>query len=223
MTSPNGPYGWFGLETELQGMLQLGVIEKVTQPTEWCSGMVVVPKSNGNVRICVDLTMLNKSVQRERHILPSVEQTLAQIGGAKVFTKLDANSGFWQVKLSHDSALLTTFITPFGRFCFKQLPFGITSAPEYFQQRMHGILSGLKGFVCLIDNVLVHGVTQEEHDENLLAVLNQIQQAGLTLNKEKCIFSTKSIKLLAKWSMLMESSLIRTRSQLSMTCLNLPT
>ena len=107
------------VETELQRMLQLGVIEKVTQPTEWCSGMVVVPKSNGNVRICVDLTMLNKNVKRERHILPSVEQTLAQIGGAKVFTKLDANSGFWQVELSHDSALLTTFITPFGRFCFK--------------------------------------------------------------------------------------------------------
>ena len=88
--------------------------------------------------------MLNKNEKRERHILPSVEQTLAQIGGAKVFTKLDANSGFWQVELSHDSALLTTFITPFGRFCFKRLPFGITSAPEYFQQRMHEILSGLK-------------------------------------------------------------------------------
>ena len=179
-------------------MLQLGVIEKVTQPTEWCSGMVVVPKSNGNVRICVDLTMLNKSVQRERHILPLVEQTLAQIVGAKVFTKLDANSGFWQVELLHDSALLTTFITPFGRFCFKPLPFGITSAPEYFQQRMHEILRGLKGVVCLIDDVLVHGVTQEEHDENLLAVLYRIKQAGLTLNKEKCIFSTKSIKFLGQ-------------------------
>ena len=188
------------VETELQRMLQLGVIEKVTQPTdlEWCLGMVVVPKSNGNVRICVYLTMLNKNVKRERHILPSVEQTLAQIGGAKVFTKLDANSGFWQVELSHDSALLTTFITPFGRFCFKRLPFGITSAPGYFQQRMQEILSGLKGVVCLIDDVLVHGVTQEEHDENLLAVLNQIQQAGLTLNKEKCISSTKSIKFLGQ-------------------------
>ena len=82
------------IETELQRMLQLGVIEKVTQLTEWCSGMVVVPKSNGNVRICVDLTMLNKSVKREQQILPSVDQALAQIGGAKIFTKLDANSGF---------------------------------------------------------------------------------------------------------------------------------
>ena len=73
-----------------------------------------------------------------------------------------------------------------------------TSAPEYFQQRMHKILSSLKGVVCLIDDVLVHGVTQEEHDENLLAVLNRIQQAGITLNKEKCMFSTKSIKFLGQ-------------------------
>ena len=186
------------VETELQRMLQLGVIERVNQPTEWCSGMVVVPKPNGNVRICVDLTKLNTSVLRERHILPSVEQALAQIGGARFFTKLDANSGFWQVELSHDSSLLTTFITPFGRFCFKRLPFGITSAPEYFQRKMHEILSGLKGVVCLMDDVLVHGTTQEEHDENLLAVLNRIQEAGLILNKDKCIFSTKSIKFIGQ-------------------------
>ena len=62
------------VEAELQRMLQLGVIEQVNQPTEWCSGMVVVPKPNGSVRICVDLTNLNKNVQRERHILPSVKQ-----------------------------------------------------------------------------------------------------------------------------------------------------
>ena len=186
------------VEAELQRMLQMGVIEKVDEPTEWCSGMVVVPKPNGSVRICVDLTKLNKSVQRERHILPSVEQTLAQIGGAKVFSKLDANSGFWQVELSHDSSRLTTFLTPFGRFCFKRLPFGITSAPEYFQRRMSEILSGLRGVVCLIDDVLVYGATQEDHDKNLLAALSQIQEAGLTLNKEKCVFSTTMTKFLGQ-------------------------
>ena len=74
----------------------------------------------------------------------------------------------------------------------------VTSAPEYFQQRMHKIMSGLKGVVCLIDDVLVHGVTQEEHDENLFTVLNRIQQAGLTLIKEKCIFSTNSINFLGQ-------------------------
>ena len=68
--------------------------------------MVVVPKNNSKVRICVDLTQLNKGVCHERHILPSVEQTLSQLQGAKVFSKLDANSGFWQIKLSSQSPSL---------------------------------------------------------------------------------------------------------------------
>ena len=82
-----------------------------------------LPKSNGKVRICVDLTRLNQSVRRERHLMPAVDQTLAQLAGAKVFTKQDANSGFWQIPLSPESAPLTTFMTPFGRFCFHRLPF----------------------------------------------------------------------------------------------------
>ena len=90
-------------------MEEMGVIVKVTDPTEWCAGMVVVPKQNDKVRICVDLTRLNESVERERHILPAVDQTLAQLAGAKIFSKLDANSGFWQVPLSTESTHLTTF------------------------------------------------------------------------------------------------------------------
>lgn len=131
------------VKEELQRMESMGVITRIDEPTEWCAGMVVMPKRGGKVRICVDLTKLNESVCRERHILPSVEQTLAQIGGAKHFTKLDANSGYWQVELDPESAKLTTFITPFGRFCFNRLPFGITSAPKHFQQRMTEILGDI--------------------------------------------------------------------------------
>lgn len=82
------------VKDEIQRMESMGVITKIDELTEWCAGMVVVPKSGGKVKICVDLTKLNESVCREKHILPSVEQTLAQIGGAKHFTKLDANSGY---------------------------------------------------------------------------------------------------------------------------------
>ena len=128
------------VKKELEAMEKMGIITRVNQPTDWCSGMVVVPKSNGKVRICVDMTKLNENVRRERHVLPSVEHTLAQLGDARMFSKLDANAGFWQIKLAPESALLTTFITPFGRFCFKRLPFGITSAPEYFQKRISAIL-----------------------------------------------------------------------------------
>lgn len=82
---------------ELGRMEELGVISCVDEPTDWCAGMVVVPKTNGKVRICVDLTKLNKSVHRERRLLLSVEHTLGQLGGAKIFSKLNANSGFWQI------------------------------------------------------------------------------------------------------------------------------
>ena len=121
------------VEDELLKMQVLGVISKVDQPTDWCSGMVIVPKSKGCVRICVDLSKLNESVKRERLLLPSVEHTLAQLQGASVFSKLDANSGFWQVPLSKESALLTTFKMPFGRFCYNRLPFGITWHRSYFK------------------------------------------------------------------------------------------
>ena len=184
------------VKDELDRMQRLGVIEPMETPTEWCAGMVVVPKSNGRVRICVDLTKLNENVYRERHPLPAVDQTLAQIAGARVFSKLDAHSGFWQVPLSKECALLTTFITPFGRYHFNRLPFGITSAPEHFQRRMSALLGDLEGVVCLIDDVLIYGHNQEEHDERLLAVLSRIEEAGLTLNKEKCEFSKSEVKFL---------------------------
>lgn len=84
--------------------------------------MVVVPIKDGTVRLCVDLTKLNEAVCREKYILPSVEQSLGMLAGAKIFSKLDANSGFWQIPLTPNTAKLTTFITPFGRFFFNCLP-----------------------------------------------------------------------------------------------------
>ena len=118
------------VEAKLKRMEKLGVIVSMEEPTEWCSGVVIVPKPNGQVCTCVDLTKLNESVKRERHPLQAVDQTLAQLAGTKVFMKLDANSEFWQIPLAPESQHLTTFITPFGRYCFTRMPFGITSAPE---------------------------------------------------------------------------------------------
>ena len=184
------------VKKEIERMVRLGVIRSVSIPTKWCTGMVVVPKPDGRIRICVDLTKLNRSVQRERHPIPSVDHTLAQLGGAKIFSKLDANSGFWQVHLQEDSALLTTFITPFGRFCFNRLPFGITSAPEYFQKRMQEVLLGLDGVICMMDDILVYGREQEEHDSRLMAVLKRLKQEGITLNKDKCSFSADRVTFL---------------------------
>ena len=184
------------VKTELQRMQDMGVISKVNEPTEWCSGMVVVPKANGQVRICVDLTKLNQSVKREKHPLPTVEESLSKLAGGKVFSKIDANSGFWQIKLSERSRHLTTFMTPFGRFHFNVLPFGISSAPEFFQKRMSELLEGLPGVVCQMDDCLIAGATKEQHDERLKTVLEKVEGAGLTLNESKCEFEKKSVTFL---------------------------
>ncbi len=109
-------------------------------------------------------------------MLPSVEQILAKLAEAKVFSKLDANSGFWQIPLSPESSQLTTFITLFGRYSFNRLPSGITSRLEHFQRRMSEILSGLEGVVCvnLIDDILVYGENREQHDKHLEKVLQRL-------------------------------------------------
>ena len=184
------------MEHELQQMEATGVISKVSQPTDWCAEMVVVQKKSGNVRICVDMKPLNKHVLREIHPMPHVDDTLAQLAGARIFSKLDANSGFWQIPLATSCRHLTTFITPFGRFWFNKLPFGISSAPEVFQKQMGKILEGLPGVLCHLDNILVYGTNMEEHDCRLKTVLEKIRSAGLTLNPSKCEFTKTSITFL---------------------------
>ena len=181
---------------ELDRMLHMEVIEKVEEPREWCSGMVVAPKANGQVRICVDLTALNKSVHRENYPLPRVEELLAGLEGSNIFSKMDANSGFWQINLHPESRKLTTFITPFGRFQFKKMPFGISAAPEFFQRQMGRIIEGLEGVLCMMDNILVFGKNEIEHDKRPDAVFEKFRQARLTLNKEKCEFRMNQVKFL---------------------------
>ena len=91
---------------------------------------------------------------------------------------------------------MTTFITPWGRFYFNVLPFGISSGSEKFQKTMNQILLGLGGVKCSIDDVLVHVKDQQQHDERLEAVLKRLLEAGVTLNLDKGVFSTKQVKFL---------------------------
>ena len=151
------------VKQELDKMESMGVIEKNNDPTPWCVGMVVVPKRDGKIRICVDLKPLNESVLREIYPLPRIDDTLAQLSGAKLFSKLEVNSGFWQKPLAKNSQQLTTFVTPFGSYHFKKMPFVISSAPEHFQKRIAAILSGLEGVLCLMDDILIFGKDETEH------------------------------------------------------------
>ena len=111
--------------------------------------------------ICVDLRKLNSAVKREHIMLPNLKDISPKLRGSKIFSKLDAVSGFNQIPLDEESRLLTTFITPFGRFCFKRLPFGISSAPEIFQRRMTELLGNIEGVQVIIDDILIHCRTME--------------------------------------------------------------
>ena len=116
-------------------------------------------------------------------MLPNLDDVLPKLAGAKYFSKLDASSGFYQVPLHEDKWKLTTFITPLGRFCFKRVPFGITSAPEIFQHEMSTLLHGLKGTEVIMDDILIYGKTREEHNTRLKKTLDRILESGLKLNK----------------------------------------
>ena len=109
---------------------------------------------------------------------------------------MDANSGFWQVKLHPECRELTTYITLYGKYCFNKMPFGISSAPESFQHQMSKILAEIDGVLCHMDDVLVFGSTEEKHDSRLKAALSAMLHSGLTLNKEKCEFKVNTVQFL---------------------------
>jgi hypothetical protein len=182
------------VKNQLDEMEKAGVISVVKEPTVWCAGMVPVPKPSDptRIRICVDLIQLNKSIIREQIILPSVEETLSKFAGAKFFSKLDCRDSFWQVPLREESRLLTTFLTPWNRYCFNRLSMGLCSASEYFHNAHSGMLEHLPGDVVHIDDIAVFGSTQSQHDQHLHDVLSVLQDNGITLNK-KCLFRVKSM------------------------------
>ena len=191
------------VKKSLMEMEEKGVISKVTEPTDWCAPMVPVIKPSRQegpgekkVRICVDYKRLNMSVKREKFSLPTFEELTGKLAGAKIFSKLDAASGFYQIPLDESAQGCTAFITPFGRYKYHRLPMGITLAPEIYQRKMTELLTGLEGVICSMDDVLVFGGDEKEHNQRLQAVLERIKASGLKLNKEKCSFQKQEVTFL---------------------------
>ena len=179
------------LKEALEDLVAQDVIAPVTTPTEWISSIVAVPKKNGKLRICLDPKDLNHAIQRENYPLPTIEDIATRLPGAKVFTILDVRNGFWHVSLDEESTYLTTFQTPFGRYRWKRMPFGISSAPEVFQRKMHEFIEGLTGIEVIADDFITvgFGSTFEEathdHDKNLLVFLKRCEERSVRLNAEK--------------------------------------
>ena len=134
-----------------------GVIKKQTEPLDWVNSMVVVPKPNGKVRICIGPRDLNKTVLRERYPMKTIEDILLEIPEAKLFSKLDAVSGYWQIKLCPESQKLCTFNTPLGRYSFTRLPYGLKSAGEVYQRSVSNMVQDTEGCEAILDDILIWG------------------------------------------------------------------
>ena len=178
------------LRLELERMVEENILAPVSEATDWVSSMVTVVKPN-KLRICIDPKDLNRAIKRRHYPLPTVEEIANSLSKAKVFSVLDAKSGFWQVPLDDSSSRLTTFNTPFGRYRWFRMPFGISSAPEEFQRRMNDTFGDIKGTAVIADDLLVYGegddmeTATSDHDKNLRIVLERAKERNLTLNKDK--------------------------------------
>ena len=178
------------LKKHIEQLEKMEVLKKVTEPTDWISSEVVVRKGD-KLRLCIDPKDLNKAVKRSHYPMPTIEEILPELTKAKVFSVADASNGLWQVKLDEPSSYLTTFWTPFGRYRWLSMPFGIATAPEEFQRRQHELLEGLQGIYNIADDILItgQGETHEEavqdHDCNLIAPLERAREVNLKLNPRK--------------------------------------
>ena len=194
------------IKESLEELHSTRVIKPVTTPTPWISSMLAVLKKNGKSRIYLDPKDLNKAILREIYPMPTIEEIATRLHGAKVFSLLDAKNGFWHVNLDEESSYLTTFHTPSGRYRWCRMPFGISSAPEVFQRRMHELIEGLSSTEVVADDFIVAGFgdTLEEairdHNETLVAFLQRCSERGIKLAVEKLQLCLEEVPLIGHYA-----------------------
>ena len=181
------------LKLELQRMQRLDIIGPVNEPTEWVNPLIIVQKPNGKLRICLDPKHLNQAIKRQHYKLPTAEELFSEMHYAKFFTKLDASSGYWQIKVDEELSELLTFSTPFDRLQFKRLPYWIHSASQVFQKDIEEIIEGCEGARNSQDDIIIWGSTLTQLDIPTELVLNRIRKSGLKLNKNKCVFGATEL------------------------------
>ena len=190
------------LKNELDRLTQRKVISPIQEPTDWVSSMIAAKKPDGNIRLCIDPHYLNLALKRSHYPLPVIEEILPELSKAKVFSKVDLKEGFLQVELDEESSKLTVFQTPWGRYRFHRMPFGITPAPEIFQMKLDQSLEGLKGVFKIADDILITGQGEtereadEDHDRNLKSLLDRCRERNIKLNKKKFTFKCDDVQFI---------------------------
>ncbi|XP_062534363.1 uncharacterized protein K02A2.6-like [Armigeres subalbatus] len=184
------------VDQRLKELTAADIIERVTDnmDTKFCSSMLVVPKGPHDFRLVVDLRGPNRYIVRSPYAMPSLEKILARLKDAKWFSRIDLSSAFFHIELDERSRHLTNFMTEFGVYRYKRLPFGLCNSPDIFQEVMERtILDGCEGVCNYLDDVLVFGGTKEEHDRNLSKVQERLRDHNVEVNHTKCIFGSQEV------------------------------
>ena len=173
------------IEKEIDYMLEEGIVVEQIEPTPWVSSATFPKKANGDTRVCLDPKDLNKAIIRENHKPMTVEEIAHQLAGAVVYTKADALKAFLQVHLTYEASLLTTFNYHRGRLRFLHIPFGAKMSQDIFQLCMDAILEQCPGVIGIHNDIVIFGTSNEDHDANLINLMNVCQKEGLVLNSKK--------------------------------------
>ena len=173
------------IEEAIDYMVKQDILEPQIEPTPWVSSVTYPVKPTGEVRPCLDARDLNKAIIRENHKPQTVEEIAHQLAGALVFTKADALKAFLQVHLTEESSKLLVINTHKGRYRFKRMPFRAKMSQDVFQMKMDLIMERWPGVISIHDDIVVYGVSEEDHDANLVNLLNVAQIEGLVLNSKK--------------------------------------
>ena len=182
---------------QAQQMLSNNVIRPLNSP--WASPVVMVQKKDDSLRFCVDFRQLNAATVKDAHPLPSIDDLLDALHGAKWFSTLDLKSGYWQVPITEQDKAKTTFRTSSGQlFEFNQVPFGLCNVPATFSRLMDRVLADLHWETCLfyLDDIIVFSSTWEEHLARLREVFERLRHARLKLGAAKCTIAAKKVSYL---------------------------
>lgn len=177
-------------------MCDENILEEV-EYSNWASPIVVVPKSDGSIRICMDCRVtINKSVMMKHYPLPVIDDIFARFNGCSVFCVLDLAGAYQQLEVAEECREFLTINTHKGLFRYKRLPFGVSTAPSNFQRIMDEILKEISNVCCYLDDVLVGGETKEDCETKLCDVLKRLDAHSVRINMEKCKFFKSSVEYL---------------------------